>query len=257
MYSFKGLDITAISIMIEKLEKESFHFVNPCRAWDGFVLITDGKGYAVDPRGNRHEIAPGDLLLFRQNDAYEIHLPAGGAYVTSGYDLAFDHPGDFPAGFPFLWHCSASMQKSIHAMCRLWQSRAWNSCTQCRIELLSMYLEILSEYLAQAPADEDVARAVRYIHAHFKSNFSGEELARHCSLSLSYLRAKFQKHTGRTILAYRDELRISSAREMLDSQCFTVSEIAAELGYCDIYHFSKAFKQHTGLSPTAYLQSKK
>jgi AraC-like DNA-binding protein len=31
-----------------------------------------------------------------------------------------------------------------------------------------------------------------------------------------------------------------------------LKEIAAELGFCDEFHFSKLFKRRTGLSPSAY-----
>ena len=53
-------------------------------------------------------------------------------------------------------------------------------------------------------------------------------------------------------ISYRDNLRIIAAKEMLESGIFSATEIAAELGYCDIYHFSKVFKKYVGVSPTEY-----
>ena len=51
---------------------------------------------------------------------------------------------------------------------------------------------------------------------------------------------------------YREKVRCEVARGMLISDIFTVTEIAEELGYCDIYHFSKEFKKQTGFSPSVY-----
>ena len=63
------------------------------------------------------------------------------------------------------------------------------------------------------------------------------------------------KQTGMTVLQYRDSLRIAAAKEMLESGYFTASEIASELGYCDVYHFSKSFANQVGLSPRKWLNN--
>jgi len=72
-------------------------------------------------------------------------------------------------------------------------------------------------------------------------------------VSMSYLRTRFLKQTGQTIGKYRDSLRIAAAKEMLESKYFTVTEIANELGYCDVYHFSKVFSTYVGMSPTKWI----
>ena len=82
-----------------------------------------------------------------------------------------------------------------------------------------------------------------------------EDVARYCSLSVSHLRSKFLKVTGLTIIGYRDKLRIDAAKELLQCGYFDIGEISTELGYCDVYHFSKAFKKYVGLSPTKWLKT--
>lgn len=42
------------------------------------------------------------------------------------------------------------------------------------------------------------------------------------------------------------------ARRLLGFTPLSVKEIAARLGYADPFHFSRAFKGATGLSPQAY-----
>ena len=54
---------------------------------------------------------------------------------------------------------------------------------------------------------------------------------------------------GCSILEYRDRLRINAAREMLQSGFFSVGEVAAALGYCDVYHFSRVFTAHVHCPP--------
>jgi AraC-like DNA-binding protein len=42
------------------------------------------------------------------------------------------------------------------------------------------------------------------------------------------------------------------AKQLLTDGMLTVSAIAEQCGFSSVYHFSRAFKQTTGLSPTAY-----
>jgi len=254
---FTGLNIGAVYIIIHKREQAPFDFVNRCRANDGFVLITDGKGWAADGGGVRYELETGDMLLLRKGVRYEMHLPDGGAYITSAYDFLFDDGGDFPAPLPFVHRCTGAQMRGIREMCTIWQAREWDSLTGCRMRLLDLYLELMRGTVEESAGDRDTVRAMAFLHENFRTNFTGEDVARHCSLSLSHLREKFRAQTGCTITAYRDRLRIAAAREMLESRCFTIAEIAAELGYCDVYHFSRSFKRLTGCSPAAWRDRQK
>ena len=148
--------------------------------------------------------------------------------------------------------CNKEQYKKIIDICKKWQSRSWDSYAACRIGLLEFYLEIIQNSTESEPEDNFVLKAISYIHKNFKTNFSGKDISDYCSVSISYLRSSFLKHTGQTIVEYRDGLRIAAAKEMLESKYFTVTEIAAELGYCDIYHFSKVFKASVGCSPVNF-----
>ncbi len=57
---------------------------------------------------------------------------------------------------------------------------------------------------------------------------------------------------GISPINYIQQLRIKKAKEMLKSDYSKISLIAETVGYSNIYHFSKTFKQITGYSPTEY-----
>src|SRR5690606_41351163 len=61
--------------------------------------------------------------------------------------------------------------------------------------------------------------------------------------------------TGKTFLAYRTELRISYARQVLESDPeVQVRELAALSGYTSVRHFSQVFRRLTGSYPSKYLE---
>ena len=87
------------------------------------------------------------------------------------------------------------------------------------------------------------------------SNLSIAEIAARCGVSECYFRRLFQEYSGQSPIAFRQHHRIERAKQLLLSdEDFTIGEIADELNFSDIYHFSKTFKKICGVSPNRYLQ---
>lgn len=241
------LDITDIQIIVHKTEEANFRFFNRKRSFDGFVMMTEGSGFATDKYGKKHKFSKGDIIITNKGDNYLVEAEEPCSYVTSGLTLETDKEV-----FPFFFKCKERQYDEILRICKVWQSRSWDSYEECRIGLLKFYLELMKTTVEKKNTDRDIEKATAFIHENFRVNFSGKEISEYCSVSLSYLRAKFLRQTGKTIVEYRDALRIAAAKEMLESRYFTVTEIAAELGYCDVYHFSKTFSSYTGCAPTVW-----
>lgn len=67
-----------------------------------------------------------------------------------------------------------------------------------------------------------------------------------------YFRKLFCEIYGTSPIKYVNNLRIKKAKEALGSDYSSISDIALMLGFNNIYEFSRAFKAHTGSSPTEY-----
>jgi AraC-like DNA-binding protein len=88
------------------------------------------------------------------------------------------------------------------------------------------------------------------------SDMSIADIARHCGVSESYFRRLFHEYSGENPVDFRQRHRIERAKQMLLSDdMLSVGEIAQELRFSDIYHFSKTFKRFTGCSPTAFVKN--
>lgn len=95
-------------------------------------------------------------------------------------------------------------------------------------------------------------RAMRYLEARVDGNIQVSELAALVDMSPSHLSALFRQATGSGPAAFHTSLRMSHARNLLDTTSLSVREIAAAVGYTDPLYFSRHFRRLHGLNPTAY-----
>lgn len=96
---------------------------------------------------------------------------------------------------------------------------------------------------------------ILYLDANYGKKITSKDLEQHFHMNFDYLNRLFKKATSITIFAYRNTLRINRAKALLSTSDKSVTQIAAELGYQDIFGFSHAFKQATGFSPVEYAKS--
>lgn len=100
--------------------------------------------------------------------------------------------------------------------------------------------------------DRRIRRAVELMHAHLSENLPLERIAAAAYLSPFYFTRLFKKLTGTTPHVYLATLRTARAQALLADPNLSITEISSRVGYDSHSHFSKAFRQTTGLSPSAF-----
>lgn len=105
------------------------------------------------------------------------------------------------------------------------------------------------------------SRSSRIVHdmlAYFNSSYqaaiTGNSLEEQFECNFDHINRVFRTITGKTIFVYLAELRIEKAKQLLRNRIFSISDIAEKTGFNDSYYFSKVFKKHTGMSPSAYVK---
>ena len=84
-----------------------------------------------------------------------------------------------------------------------------------------------------------------------------KEMADLCHLSPSYFSRTFNKETGESFVNYISSRRIQLAKELLLETGKSISQIAEEVGYDNISHFTAVFKRTEGIPPSVYRSSEK
>jgi AraC-like DNA-binding protein len=90
------------------------------------------------------------------------------------------------------------------------------------------------------------------LEENFSSPLSVAELASTACLSEGAFIRSFSARFGMPPIAYRKMLRITAAKHLLEVSGRSVGEIAANVGYRDIFAFSRTFKAVTGMTASQW-----
>lgn len=94
--------------------------------------------------------------------------------------------------------------------------------------------------------------AVSYIHSQLNANLTIEAIAQRVGLTPLALQKHFRQEIGIPLRRYINDQLMIAAEQALWRKNLSVSQISEQLGFCDQFYFSRRFKQHFGISPTAY-----
>lgn len=123
-------------------------------------------------------------------------------------------------------------------------------------ELVDNLLQYLIYSLASLSESDRKNRYVdimqRYICSQFSRKICLEDVAKSAHISKSHASYIFRKETGISINRYILDVRMQRAVKMLRYTGKSISEIAANTGFPDIYYFSRAFKREMNLSPSEF-----
>jgi AraC-like DNA-binding protein len=220
------------------------------------ILCVEGAGWCRLPSG-RHDVEAGRALVIPAGLAHEygatadrpwtiwwLHL--GGADVA---ELIGALAGPVvPVGD--VYRAVSLIDEVLTRMERDDSVRSRQAAAGAAWHLLAL----LAAGQTGAPAgrSDTIQQAQQYLREHLGTRTSVAELAALARLSPSHFAALFRRATGTGVLQYQTRLRMSRARELLDTTDQAVAEIARTLGYADPFYFSRQFRAVHGMSPSDY-----
>ena len=102
-----------------------------------------------------------------------------------------------------------------------------------------------------------VEMAQKYIVENLENNVTLSETANICHVSASHLSRLFIKETGEGFSVFVSNAKIEKAKEWLETEDWSVSDIGYRLGFNETGYFIRAFKKKVGMTPGIYRKHRK
>lgn len=101
-----------------------------------------------------------------------------------------------------------------------------------------------------------VEKAKKYINENFRENVTLKDVADFVSMNSSYFSELFKSETGTNFIDFLTEIRINTAKDLLENSEIKVKEIGYLIGYENNAYFNRVFKKRVGVTPSEYRRIK-
>ncbi len=203
----------------------------------------------------------GQITYTTGNDRFVLHqgravlLPKG-----ADYSFVCDEDGTFPVvnfscvGLTAKELTEFELPDAASCLRTFEQLRQAFLDPDTRLKRFALTYELLYKITDRQKAMPDpLRRAIRYMDEHLGDpDLSNVKVAEEVGISEVYLRKLFMTHERTTPKQYLLGRRIAKAERLLTDTALSVTAVAEACGFSSVYHFCRAFKQKTGLTPTAY-----
>lgn len=225
-----------------------------------------------------YKLAPGDLILMHGMTLHKALLENQDVYKRSviHFDpLYFEehiqpsYTNDLLAPFTQLKNIHLSLSVEAKTECEtllnkltmLEQQSDLYAYQKSHIVLLEFMLFVNEQ--CQQPMDSEqrnntstkeqhVQNIITYIEQHYAKDMTLDQLQQALHLNKYYLSKTFKEVTRTTIFQYLLERRIYAAKLLLVGSQTKITDISMEVGFKHLAHFSRAFKQITGVTAEQY-----
>jgi AraC-like DNA-binding protein len=240
--------------------ERDFHWSPPPLPDFDLWCILEGRG-SVTLRGATHQLVPGLCFVLRPGDQPDAHhdpehplvaffahfhpLDANGRTLT-GRRIALPPPAlavrDLKLFSALAKQCVTAYQRGDALGQR-----------QSRLALEQLLALVWEWWLMPATLSGDTAiqKVIRDVERHPGQLWEVAEMARRSHLSRAQFTRRFATLTGEAPMAFVIRARLELARQLILETGMSLTQIAGELGYQDLYFFSRQFKLRFGHPPSA------
>ena len=214
--------------------------------------------------GNGVELHQGQLMVFGPQ---QWHMQYTDLDMTARFlTVSFDLESEFAARLPDrVFDLSSAEAAQLRQIVRESENMDAYSGDFIRSYLKLLLLSVLRDTgsekkrlktpVALNHENEIVSRTLQYVADHVCDKLSVEIVSREVGVSASHLTALFHRQMNISPGEYIRRVKLEESKRLIREGTMNYSQIAAQLNYSTIHHFSRQFKDKFGMSPSEYAKS--
>lgn len=184
-----------------------------------------------------------DIEQHNKFDHFFIHFNLG---------LQYDNIKPNVYGYGINEHISSQLETIKHTLVNEYEHFSFKQTATIQTLILNFISQIPQKDFRYENYDPRVVQVLSYIERGFHLNLSNKDLAEQVAMSPNSFLRLFRSNTGQPLHNYLQKRRIEEAIALMHHTGKSIDHIASSCGFCDRYHFSKAFKKQMKVSPAYY-----
>ncbi len=228
------------------------------------VYIAGGSGSFQMSGGSPQRVKAGSLFFFQPGVVYNYGPDEGGYWDEFYFTVKGSRIEEWirdwtiPVRSVVYPGVDASQQNRIDRIFALMESGQPANADRAALLLEATVFEWIQRQ-QPSPANVKNARLAQLLEDLSQSlhePFDAKAFAERHHWSLSTLRRTVSEYTGFALHEYVHRLKIAEAKNRLLNTDQPVKEIAASLGYSDVFYFSRLFKKLSGEAPKLFREQR-
>lgn len=262
--SFDNFNITIsnVSFVVYRKSDENWNRINLVNH-ERFLLIFAAAGkanYEVD--SDKFTVIEGDIMFFNKGQYHTgfSDREQPWTYYTVAFDarlsegITLDH-----LNIPLLTHSSKpEFFRSLYETLNYeWTAKKTGYHLLCCGIVSELLCTLIRENGNERKKSNAIEMVKMYMIQNYIKDMTVNELASIAGVSASHFHRIFKENTGLSVKRYLNTIRINKARDLLQSGEHNITEVAYNVGFEDIYYFSRLFKKITGVPPSSLTSKRK
>ena len=246
----------AIYASFSREEERAFLFPGGANPMAELLYVEQGSLHSVAD-GRKQVLQPGDFVIYSPN---QWHMQYADTDVSPRCLRVFFEMSGSLKPLQDRKFTASGFVEQLFAQLLQEQKRRSKYADEMILALLNQLIVLMMRQVeALPPVDYRMKgeyRIIRqmqvYVSTHIWEDLSVPFVARQVNMSPSYLTALFHKHLDIAPAEYIRRVKLQESKQMIRENKLNFTEIAAELQYSTVHHFSRQFKEKFGMTPTEY-----
>ena len=226
------------------------------------LLITISGAGHLHYRDKDYDLAPSTAMLINNKLPHEYSAKKGGwefkyLHFSGAVSEALQRYTEQTLGpvFPLTGQIFCDTDERLEALLQMTEEDTAPDYAAISAQIYNILIAFHSgknQIAHQQQSAHAIQRAAAYIRQNYNRPISTQDIADAVFLSRTYMSELFMQTYGISPHDYLISHRISIAKDMLLNTELSISEIAEQTGFRDVFALSRVFRQKQKLSPSEY-----